>query len=135
MSPSIRKIDLTNQMSLKLKKKSCGHTESSSMRKEAFSYLISTKSLQNTSRGVIELLKNFVFEWMVMTFSIILLWALYPSMTIHHEQCIFIKYMPKVITDHTKNVELYINLTRCSWNHCWMETCTWSAFFFFYNTI
>ena len=31
-------------------------------------------------------------EWMFLIFSNFLLWAVYPSMVIHHEQCIFIIY-------------------------------------------
>ena len=33
------------------------------------------KSSQNNSRGVIELLKDFVFQWMCMNFSDFLLWV------------------------------------------------------------
>ena len=39
------------------------------------------------------------------------------------------KYMPKVTSDCTINVKLYINFApRSSWNYCSMSVCTWSAF-------
>ena len=40
-----------------------------------------------------------------------------------------IKYMPKVIFDHSKNTKLCINLAPCSsWIHHYLYTCTWSVF-------
>ena len=52
LSPSIRKIYFIKQNAIIVKKQiSCSHIESSSMPNEAFSQLISTKSLQITLRG------------------------------------------------------------------------------------
>ena len=45
------------------------------------------------SRLVIKLLhEDFVLKWTFINFSIFLLWAVYPSIEIHHEQCIIITY-------------------------------------------
>ena len=50
------------------------------MRNEVFLWLTLTKSLQSTSREVIEfLLKDFVFEQMFMSFPNFLLWTVYPG--------------------------------------------------------
>ena len=52
LSPSIRKIYFIRQNAIIVKKQiSCSHIESSSLPNEAFSQLISTKSLQITLRG------------------------------------------------------------------------------------
>ena len=50
------------------------------MRNEVFLWLTLTKSLQSTSREVIEfLLKDFVFEQMFVSFPNFLLWTVYPG--------------------------------------------------------
>ena len=45
----------------------------------------------DTSRGVI-VLKDFAVSWVLMNFSDFLLRALYPTLVIHYEKCIFIIY-------------------------------------------
>ena len=88
--------------------------------------------LQNTSagcfwRGVIQLLfKNFVFWGKFMNF---LIWKVYPSMVIHHEQCIFMYVLTqlavreKIFHNLSKFYHVYFNssllkirsLTCCGW--------------------
>ena len=62
------------------------HIEPFSLRNTAFSKPISTNSLQNISRGAIELhLKDFLFQGILKDFSNFLLSAVYPSM-VHYNK-------------------------------------------------
>ena len=45
-----------------------------------------------SNKILLVLIKDFVFQRMFINFSNFLLWVTYPSVVIHHEQCIFIIY-------------------------------------------